>query len=105
MHRFLLVSEVLALRSGILSAVNLEIIKLKMFSDNSTLIRAINNDAQISEIFGIIKDIQQIASALVEISFSHLSRLQNLDADLLAKQSLRFSAVMDRFIFYGLIWT
>ncbi|XP_048599870.1 uncharacterized protein LOC125579984 [Brassica napus] len=86
-----LIAEALALRSAILSVVNSEFKHLKMFSDNSTLVRAINNDTQVSEIFGIIKDIQQMTSAFVEISFSHLPRLQNIDADLLAKKTLCLS--------------
>ncbi|XP_048621914.1 uncharacterized protein LOC111212914 [Brassica napus] len=86
-----LIAEALALRSAILSAVNSEFKHLKMFSDNSTLVRAINNDTQVSEIFGIVKNIQQMTSAFVEISFSHLPRLQNIDADLLAKKTLRLS--------------
>lgn len=90
-----LVAEALALRSGILSAVNLEISKLHMLSDNETLIRAITNDKQISEIFGIVQDIQMIATVFVEITFNHISRLRNVDADLLAKQTLSISSVMD----------
>ncbi|CAG7910582.1 unnamed protein product, partial [Brassica rapa] len=83
-----LVAEAIALRSGLLSAVELEHQKLNAFSDNLTLIRAINNDLQVKEIFGIVKDIQRISSAFVEISFSHLSRSLNVEADRLAKLSL-----------------
>ena len=86
-----LVAEALALRAGLIDAVKLELPKLRMLSDNSTLIRAINNDAQAKEIFGIINDIQQISSAFVEISFSHISRSFNEDADRLAKLSLSIS--------------
>ena len=39
-----LVAEAIVLRSGLLSAVELEHQKLKAFSDNLTLIRAINNN-------------------------------------------------------------
>ena len=90
-----LVAEAIALRSGLLSAVELEHQKLKAFSDNLTLIRAINNDLQVEEIFGIVKDIQRISSAFVEISFSHLSRSLNVEADRLAKLSLFLSRVSD----------
>ncbi|KAF2590710.1 hypothetical protein F2Q70_00041158 [Brassica cretica] len=83
-----LVAEALALRAGLIDAVKLELPKLQMLSDNSTLVRAINNDAQAKEIFGIINDIQQISSAFVEISFTHISRSLNEDADRLAKLSL-----------------
>ncbi|KAJ0243006.1 Transcription elongation factor SPT6 [Hirschfeldia incana] len=56
------------------SMVDREIKNLKMFSDNITLIRAITNDKHISKIFGIVKDIQQMTSAFVEINFYHLCR-------------------------------
>ncbi|KAJ4911041.1 Uncharacterized protein Rs2_05662 [Raphanus sativus] len=86
-----LIAEALALRSAILSAVDREITHLKLFSDNKTLIRTISNDTQVSEIFGIVKDIQQMTSAFVAITFSHISRLHNCDADFLAKQTFHLS--------------
>lgn len=90
-----LVAEALALRAGIVSAVSLELPKLRMLSDNVTLIRAINNDAQAKEIYGIVKSIQQIASVFVEITFDHVSRSSNIEADRLAKLFLlSFSSVV-----------
>ncbi|CAG7900693.1 unnamed protein product, partial [Brassica rapa] len=79
-----LVAEALALRLGITAAVSLNLTKIRMLSDNQTLIRAINNDIQIKEIFGVVKDIQRIASVLVDISFSSISRDHNEEADRLA---------------------
>lgn len=91
-----LVAEALALRSAILSSVNLEITNLAILSDNSTLIRAINNDTQVKEIVGIVKEIQHVSSVFVGITFSHISRLSNTDADRLAKQApSSFFVVMD----------
>ncbi|XP_056853562.1 uncharacterized protein LOC130502841 [Raphanus sativus] len=87
-----LVAEALSLRAGIVSAVSLELPKLKMLSDNVTLIRAINNDAQAKEIYGIVKSIQQIASVFVEITFDHVSRSSNVEADRLAKLALLSSS-------------
>ncbi|CAG7886608.1 unnamed protein product, partial [Brassica rapa] len=63
-----LVAEALALRLGIIAAANLDLPKIRMLSDNQTLIRAINNDIQIKEIFGIVKDIHQISTVFVDIS-------------------------------------
>ena len=83
-----LVAEALALRLGITAAVSLNLTKIRMLSDNQTLIRAINNDIQIKEIFGVVKDIQRIASVLVDISFSSISRDHNEEADRLAKRAL-----------------
>lgn len=88
-----LIVEALALRSCITAALNLDLIRIKMFSDNSTLIRAINNGVQIKEIFGVVKDIQEIASSCVDISFSYCPRNQNVEADTLAKDALKSSFV------------
>ncbi|KAF3575952.1 hypothetical protein DY000_02034593 [Brassica cretica] len=54
-----LIAKALALRSGIISASAMEISDLQMLSDNQTLIKAINNDIQNPEIYGIVKDIQK----------------------------------------------
>lgn len=86
---FPLMAEALALRNGLLSAVNLELDKLQIFSDNSTLIRVINNDTHVKE------DIQQISSVFVEITFSHTPRSSNVEVDRLAKHVLSSSLVMD----------
>ncbi|KAH0938739.1 hypothetical protein HID58_006200, partial [Brassica napus] len=64
--------------------VNLELSTLKKFSDNSTLVRAINNDIQNKEIYGS-----------VNISFLHFLRCCNVDTDSLAKTILGNSSVMD----------
>ena len=69
-----LIAEAMALRSAISTAVNLDLPRLRLLSDNLTLIRAINNDLQAKEIYGIVHDIQRIASAFIAISFSHLNR-------------------------------
>ncbi|WZZ57030.1 hypothetical protein YC2023_057137 [Brassica napus] len=50
---------------------------------------------QVKEIFGIVNDIQRISSVFVKISFSHLSRSLNVEADRLAKLFLRYSLVTD----------
>ncbi|KAH0921536.1 hypothetical protein HID58_021554 [Brassica napus] len=45
------VAEALTLQSGFITAENLELPTLKMLSDNSTFVRAINNDNQSKEIY------------------------------------------------------
>ena len=82
-----LIAEALALRSSLFSAVGMNLTEIHMFSDNSTLTRAINNDMHINEIYGIITDIQQIASVFVDISFFSFSRNLNSKADTLAKRA------------------
>lgn len=86
-----LMAEALAIRSAITMAVELEIPDLKVFSDSSTLIRAINTTMQDKEIYGIITDIHQLSSAFNSISFTFLPRTQNQEADELAKRTLRLS--------------
>ena len=68
---------------------------LQMLSDNSTLVRTINNDMQSSEIYGIVKDIQQISYAVVDITFSYVSCSFNGEADALAKATWNNSSVVD----------
>ncbi|XP_033133982.1 uncharacterized protein LOC117127522 [Brassica rapa] len=86
-----LAAEALAVREGLRLAGNLEISNLRIYSDNLTLIGAINNKKQRKEILGIVKDIHLLASAFVSISFHHIGRKNNQDADVLAKQTLRIS--------------
>lgn len=83
-----IVAEALALRLGIIDAVKLEINRIKIFSDNLTLIRVINFETQAKELFGIIRDIHRISSVFIEISFHHISRNLICDVDQIAKQTL-----------------
>lgn len=83
-----IVAEALALRSGIITAVKRSIPRMKFFSDNITLIRAINFETQAKEIFGIVCDIQRLSSEFIDISFHHISRNLISDVDLLAKKAL-----------------
>ena len=93
-----LIAEALALRSALLYAEALGLSKLRCYSDNATLIRAINTDTQIKEIYSIIQDIKLISSAFVAISFNHFARSLNVEADCLAKQSLSSSLYLDPFV-------
>lgn len=68
----------MALRSAITTAANLELTKLKVFSDNQTLIRAISSDIQSTEIYGIVLDILQIAYVFIAISFYHFRHDKNV---------------------------
>ncbi|XP_018473607.1 uncharacterized protein LOC108844811 [Raphanus sativus] len=82
-----LMAEALAIRSGILAAVDLNITKLRVCSDCQTLIRAIKNKQQIKEIFGVVSDIMQISSLFESIVFVYVSRSENRQADCLAKRA------------------
>ncbi|KAF3540974.1 hypothetical protein F2Q69_00018525 [Brassica cretica] len=71
----MLVAEALTLQSGLLTAENLEIPTLKMLSGNSTLVRAINNDNQNKEIYGIVKDNQHLFCFCRYLVSSYLSSM------------------------------
>ena len=88
-----LLAEALAVRLALIKAATFEFPRLKVSSDNQTLIRAISNDLQLKEIHGIIADIHQISSVFNSISFSYLPRLKNQQADGLTKLSLRSSLI------------
>lgn len=81
-----LMAEVLAIRMALISAVNREIIHPNFFSGNATLIREINNDMQVKEIYGMRYSSDFFC--FFRIPFFHLSRSVNGDADKLAKASL-----------------
>ncbi|KAG2303807.1 hypothetical protein Bca52824_032458 [Brassica carinata] len=70
-------NEAIALRSTLCLELTLEFPKLKVFSDNSTLIRAISSNIQSKEIIGVVFDIRSISSEFASIGFSHLPRSKN----------------------------
>ncbi|KAG2274084.1 hypothetical protein Bca52824_056639 [Brassica carinata] len=74
-----LMAESLALRKGITEAMKLELPSVAFLSDCATLIRAISIPNQLKEIYGVFDS----------ITFNHISRSQNSDADFLAKQALK----------------
>lgn len=70
-------------------AKSFEFSSLKVFSDNSTLIRAISGNIQSKEIIGIVSDIRSISSGFATIVFSRFFRSENLFVYNLAKQALQ----------------
>ncbi|CAN7002203.1 unnamed protein product, partial [Brassica rapa subsp. trilocularis] len=70
-------------------AKSFEFSSLKVFSDNSTLIRAISGNIQSKEIIGIVSDIRSISSGFATIVFSCFFRSENLFVYNLAKQALQ----------------
>lgn len=57
---------------GFHKTVDLEITDFKVFLDNITLIRTINNNDQRKELIGIIYDIRSISSGFTSIFFVHI---------------------------------
>ncbi|XP_018479542.2 uncharacterized protein LOC108850518 [Raphanus sativus] len=84
-----LAAEALAIRTALQDATASKVSLLRTYSDNQTLIRAINGKLFEKEIYGILKDIETLSSLFVESSFCFLSRAKNGQADFLAKSILR----------------
>lgn len=80
-----LAAEALAIRTAFQTESFLNVTHLRMFSDNQTLIRAINDKFFEKEIYGILKYIESSSSRFVKLSFFYLSRAENGQADALAK--------------------
>ncbi|KAF3549261.1 hypothetical protein DY000_02004013 [Brassica cretica] len=91
---FPLLTKATAMRSALCLELTLEFPKLKAFSDNSTLIRAISSNLESKEVIGIVSNIRSISSGFASIGFSHLPRSKNSIVDTLAKKALHiFSSV------------
>ncbi|XP_033145237.1 uncharacterized protein LOC117133344 [Brassica rapa] len=88
-----LVAEALAVREALSKAVELEISDLKVYTDCTTLLGAINGLSQRKEIIGIVSDIRSISTAFASISFFHVPRSKNIICDQLAKASLHLSVM------------
>uniref|UniRef100_M4FJ63 RNase H type-1 domain-containing protein n=1 Tax=Brassica campestris TaxID=3711 RepID=M4FJ63_BRACM len=80
------IAEAIVIRSALCMALTLEFSTLKVLSDSLTLIRAISGDLQSKEIIGFVYDIQSISSGFAACSLYHVSRSDNLVADVLAKK-------------------
>ncbi|KAG2303600.1 hypothetical protein Bca52824_032251 [Brassica carinata] len=69
-----LIVEALAMRSTLCKALSFDFTNLKVFFDNSTLIRDISGEPQSKEIIGIMEDFRVISSGFATIWFFHLPR-------------------------------
>ncbi|CAN7019394.1 unnamed protein product, partial [Brassica oleracea var. botrytis] len=74
-----LIAEAIAMRLAFCMVQILEFPKLKVFTDISTLFRAISGNLQSKEIIGIVKDTRSISSGFASI-FSCFSTLANVSA-------------------------
>ncbi|CAN6900457.1 unnamed protein product [Brassica oleracea] len=77
------------MRSALRKALALGFYKIRAFTDNLTLVRAINSNLQRKEIVSIIHDIRMNSSEFASISISHIPRSANFRSDSLAKTTLR----------------
>ncbi|CAG7881669.1 unnamed protein product [Brassica rapa] len=83
-----LVAEGLALREALICCITKGIRAVRCSSDSLQLVRALNEDSPIAEIYGIISDIRNLILAFDFVSFVWIQRSENKAADALAKQAL-----------------
>lgn len=83
-----LMAEALAVRLAVMTAAFSNIKSLLILSYSLTLIKLLKGKESRPELFGILFDIYHFSSYFDAISFSFILRLQNSDADLVAKSAL-----------------
>ncbi|CAA7031280.1 unnamed protein product [Microthlaspi erraticum] len=87
-------AEALSIRSALNHALENRYTKLVLKSDAQDLVLAITALEPIKEIYGLLFDIQALASLFTSVSFVFVPRSQNSKADLLAKSAKsRFCSV------------
>ncbi|CAA7023876.1 unnamed protein product [Microthlaspi erraticum] len=84
----LIADQGLAIRFALEHAVELGFTSLHVVSDSQQLVKAINSESWLSEIYGILQDISHLSSLFKDVNFVSISREANLLADSLAKQYL-----------------
>lgn len=88
-----LMAEALAVRRVVMTATFTNIKRLLILSDSLTLINILRNKESRSALFGIVFDIYHFSSYFDVISFSHILRLSNCEADSIAKCALALFSV------------
>ncbi|KAL0722453.1 hypothetical protein Bca4012_037052 [Brassica carinata] len=84
-----LVAEALAVKTALLEAVSLGLRTLTVWSDSQSLITVISSRGNIVEAQGVLFDIYHLCNLFTSISFHHVPRLNNTEADALAKYALQ----------------
>ncbi|RIA05584.1 hypothetical protein BRARA_K00102 [Brassica rapa] len=88
-----LMAEAIAIRSAVMLAASSNLRSLQVFSDSQTLVSMVKAKESRPVLFGILFDIYHFSCLFDTISFSFIPRLQNFEADLVAKSAL---ALADR---------
>ena len=83
-----LMAEALAVREALRKAKELNLQSLQIFSDSQVLVSALCQGLDLNEIAGVQQDIKSLATLFCPLSFSVISRLENSQADSLAKSGL-----------------
>ncbi|RID67754.1 hypothetical protein BRARA_D02823 [Brassica rapa] len=80
--------QALAVKTALLEAVRMGLRTLTIWSDSQSLITAITSRGRITEPFGVLYDIEHLCNSFSAVSFRHVPRLKNTEADALAKLAL-----------------
>ncbi|KAG5392130.1 hypothetical protein IGI04_022093 [Brassica rapa subsp. trilocularis] len=83
-----LIAEALAVRSAVMMAASSNIQSLTVFSDSSVLISLLKTKESRPALYGIMFDIYHLCRLFDTISFCYVPRLQNTEADEVAKSAL-----------------
>ena len=84
------VAEGLAVREAVLKCRKLGLARIRIESDSAVLIKALQTEASLAGLYGILTDILSVTSSFDFVSFKWISRDNNVVAETLAKQSLSF---------------
>ncbi|CAN6894069.1 unnamed protein product, partial [Brassica oleracea] len=83
-----LMAEALALREALRKAKELNLQCLQVFSDSQVLVSTLRSGLDMNEIAGVLQDIQFLATLFRPLSFIYIRRLEDSQADSLAKSSI-----------------
>ncbi|CAF2056272.1 unnamed protein product [Brassica oleracea] len=83
-----LIAEALAVKAVLLDAVSSGLTSVTFWSDSKSLISALSSKDKHIDIQGILHDISVLCRSFVSISFNYVLRLENSEADAIAKSAL-----------------
>lgn len=83
-----LMAETLAVKTSLAEVVVLGYGCLIVKSDSKSLVELLNSNSRYNELQGVVHDILVLYKSFESISFIHVPRLYNREADSLAKQGL-----------------
>ena len=83
-----LMAVALALREALRKAKELNLQCLQVFSDSKVLVSTLRSGLDMNEIAGVLQDIQFLATLFCPLSFIYIRRLEDSQADSLAKSSI-----------------
>ena len=83
-------AEAIAVRSAVMTAASSNFRSLTVYSDSQVLISMIKAKETRPALYGILYDIYHFSTLFDSICFSFIPRLNNSEADLVAKSALAF---------------